>query len=181
MTVKTLHEPELLEHCHALEDMVSRNFTPDVVVGIATGGARIAEYMFKGIPHITVTCRRPVSESKRRSGGSKGFARLLPVWVKNVVRILDKKVFYIFKPSRLVPGVNMTPEDFKGKKNILVVDDAIEGGTTMLGVLTALRYLSGDPEIRSAVITTTSPNPLVLADYTLYNNRTLIRFPWDRF
>ena len=30
-----------------------------------------------------------------------------------------------------------------------------------------------------AVVTVTSVKPLIMPDYFLYNNRTLVRFPWS--
>lgn len=62
---------------------------------------------------------------------------------------------------------------------VLVVDDAVDSGITMQAVVEALRRARPDVEVRAAVITVTTGRPSVSPDYTLYNNHTLIRFPWS--
>lgn len=64
-------------------------------------------------------------------------------------------------------------------QNILIVDDAVDSGATLLAVVEAVRIDMPGAEVRSAVITQTTPSPVITPDYTLYNNRTLIRFPWS--
>lgn len=62
---------------------------------------------------------------------------------------------------------------------ILIVDDAVDSGATLLRVAETLRSASPEAQIASAVITVTTRNPAIKPDYTLYNDRTLIRFPWS--
>ena len=64
---------------------------------------------------------------------------------------------------------------------ILIVDDACDSGSTLRAVMDAVRKIS--PErvvIKTAVITTTTYRPVVSPDFSLYRNRTLIRFPWSK-
>lgn len=60
----------------------------------------------------------------------------------------------------------------------MIVDDAVDSGASMQGVLTALRELSPESEIRTAAVTQTRSKPVVRPDYALFRDRTLIRFPW---
>lgn len=62
---------------------------------------------------------------------------------------------------------------------MLLVDDAVDSGTTMLRVAEALRCGNPEIELRTAVITVTTAAPLLRPDYTIYDDRTLIRFPWS--
>ncbi len=64
-------------------------------------------------------------------------------------------------------------------RKILVVDDAVDSGYTLSHVLEAVKaVLPAGAEVRSAVITVTTDDPLVMPDFYLYNDKTLVRFPW---
>ena len=60
-----------------------------------------------------------------------------------------------------------------------MVDDAVDSGYTLSHVLEAFKaVLPAGAEVRSAVITVTTDDPLVMPDFYLYNDKTLVRFPW---
>ena len=64
-------------------------------------------------------------------------------------------------------------------RRVLIVDDTVDSGKTLLAASEAVRRAIGeDVQIRTAVITSTWRNPPVRADYCLYD-RTLVRFPWS--
>lgn len=180
MRVKTLHAPDLIAHSQMLEEIVSRDYVPDLIIGIENGGARVAESMFEGITHKSVRCRRPSSESKDRATRTMELIRSLPEWLRNFLRMTEAALLSLKRTNRLVPPVELPADLLKGAKKILVVDDAVDSGTTLLAVLTALRYQPGEREIKSAVLTVTTNNPVETADYSIYNNRTLLRFPWSK-
>ena len=62
---------------------------------------------------------------------------------------------------------------------ILVIDDAIDSGDTLFAIATTLKDMNPDARIDIAVMTETTRHPRIRANYTLYRNRTLIRFPWS--
>jgi hypoxanthine phosphoribosyltransferase len=62
--------------------------------------------------------------------------------------------------------------------SIVVVDDAVDSGATLARVLDAVSQRAPGAEIRSAVVTVTTPEPWVTPRYTLYS-RQLCRFPWS--
>jgi hypoxanthine phosphoribosyltransferase len=62
---------------------------------------------------------------------------------------------------------------------VLVVDDAVDSGATLIAVLDAVYKAAGSSKVRSAAITVTTENPMVMPDYYLYHDETLIRFPWS--
>lgn len=76
-----------------------------------------------------------------------------------------------------VPQVVLPP--ISGAARILVVDDAVDSGATLLGVVNAAKAAVPLADVRSAVITQTTTAPMTAPDYTLYNDKTLIRFPWS--
>ena len=180
MTVKTLNPDDFMLHCKSLQRLVEESsFRPDTVVGIANGGVHVSKLVFPDVRHVSVSCRRPLSDTKDRSGATMSFIRSLPLWMRNLLRISESLIFGILKPARLKPSVNFDPAQFNDSKYILVVDDAVDSGVTLSAVLSALRQLPVAPAVKSAVITTTTPNPAVRPDFSIYSNRTLIRFPWS--
>lgn len=111
--------------------------------------------------------------------GFFSFVRSLPLCVRNGLRIVEARMLSL-KKNKAIRQPDIDVSAFEGTKSILVVDDAVDSGATLQAVLNSLASLPGRPQIKSAVITTTTRHPLVNPDYTLYNNRTLIRFPWSK-
>ena len=66
-----------------------------------------------------------------------------------------------------------------GKHNVLIVDDAIDTGATLKLIKETLEVKYPLTDTRIAVITVTSNHPLIDADYCLFHDRTLVRFPWS--
>jgi hypoxanthine phosphoribosyltransferase len=62
---------------------------------------------------------------------------------------------------------------------MLVVDDTVDTGATMVVVMDALRQRAPKGAvIRSAVVALTTPKPVVAPDYVLIRQK-LCRFPWS--
>lgn len=62
---------------------------------------------------------------------------------------------------------------------VLIVDDAIDSGATLMQMVTALRVVGVEREnVRIACITETTRNPVVRADYVKHRG-VLCRFPWS--
>ena len=62
---------------------------------------------------------------------------------------------------------------------ILVIDDAIDSGDTLSAIASTLRHRNPEATVCIAVMTETTADPCIRANYALYRNRTLIRFPWS--
>ena len=67
----------------------------------------------------------------------------------------------------------------KENKKILIIDDAIDSGDTLSAIVETLKKTNPKAKVATAVLTETTKNPAIRADYTLYRNQTLIRFPWS--
>ena len=79
-------------------------------------------------------------------------------------------------------GTIRLPQDITStlsNSSILLIDDAIDTGATIQQARLQLLKQFPDITIRVAVITVTIPHPLCDADFCLYHNRTLCRFPWS--
>ena len=128
------------------------------------------------IPVEYVRLSRPSSRWKSKM---KSMLRFLPYPVLDRLRLLESGILSMRRhpvkddvelPSQLL--------DLHGC-NILVVDDAVDSGATLSAVVSAVKRELPMSQCRSAVLTVTTSAPLVRPDYMLYDDNTLIRFPWS--
>ena len=180
MKVVTLHETEFRDTCHRLRDMAC-GFDANLIVGIATGGVYVAEHICGDVQHVAVTCRRAGTASKRRHEGVFRIIRLMPEWVRNRLRIAESQ----WLRRKGVPGpreVSMEPEAAEAIRRatrILIVDDAVDSGATLQAVRHAIAEMSPTAAIATAAITVTTAQVVERPDYVLFDDETLIRFPWS--
>ena len=177
MRVITWDEKKLREGCRRLEEM-ARGFEPDLIVAIANGGIPIAQYMFIDIPHCKIECHRQSTTIKSKYSLIWSIIRKLPLPVKDLMRIAEAK---LLKRNSRSTDVYIDPSTYRmleQSRRILLVDDALDSGTTMAQVIKHIGEISGERKVASAVITITTSAPKILPDYILYNDSTLIRFPW---
>lgn len=184
MTVLTLNSAAFTAACRDLYDKVNADgYQYDMLVGIASGGVFVAAQAHA--PNtFSITHQRASTASKQ--GKFKKIVKKLPRRVNDLLRCIES-VWLGFRernidPEKLAPAIlpdelAQALEGFQGR--ILVVDDAVDSGATLVSVYSALSMAAPQAEIRSAAITITRPNPLITPDYYLYFNRTLVRFPWS--
>ena len=191
MPVVTLTPTLLAEACSQLSHRVKAGgFTPSLIIGIQHGGAEVARLMRNDFPeaaYCEVRLSRPSSQQKSQ-GLTQRLLRSMPVWLCNVLRIVESRVnewrSKEKEPVRigeihLPDDVASLLKDLGEKATVLLVDDAIDTGATIRQA--RLQLLEQFPAItlRVAVITVTIPHPICDADFCLYHNRTLCRFPWS--
>lgn len=187
--VVTLYDSQFQEECLRLSTAVmTSGFMPDLVIGIRHGGSEVADYLgFKDAMRLDVVVG---SSYQRRNEYIGNMLKYVPRPVLNLLRrialwskgkrnrIRQNLQIAYFPKDECCAGV----EEIFSKntvRNVLVVDDAVDYGMTMRLVLTDLRKRIPIADIRSAVITVTTKRPIEMPDYYLYNNKTLIRFPWS--
>lgn len=179
MRVLTLNSTDFQAHCLKLAGQIAADgFRPDCIIGIRNGGAYVAAEMSRAFPEaecIEVSVSRPTHRHKNNAL-MKSIVRKLPVWLLDALRMAESRVAQLRTKAHRNAEINIS--DKINARNILVVDDAIDTGATLQLVLNALRERFHDADIRSAVLTITTPAPCVTSNYFLFNNRTLIRFPW---
>lgn len=196
MKVITLEIADFTEACQRLfKHVMDSGFIPEIIVGIRTGGEFVALNMWSTLhtgefsegsrpsPAVAmVELHRPTTSMKQ---GLKGFLSHMPLWVLNGIRMVESMVlrWHRISPEDITARKAMLTESLpptlkclKGRK-VLIVDDAVDSGATMLAVSEALREANPEAEIRTAAITVTTPRPLITPDYSLYKD--LIRFPWS--
>lgn len=181
MKVVTLTSDRFTDACARLQaQMVHEGFRPELVVGIATGGVRVAGLIFADVPHVDVVCRRPSTEGKRRAASLMRLVCACPLWVRNALRIAEARWLQRRAPSPVdFSATEQTLFAVAMARTILVVDDAVDSGRTMRRVLDELHRVNAGAAVRTAVLTVTTDNPLVTPDFKLYDDKTLLRFPWS--
>ena len=190
MAVVTFNPTLLAEACHQLSCRVKAGgFTPSLLIGIQHGGAEVARRMRNDFPeaaYCEVRLSRPGTEQKS-NGLAHRLLQHLPLWICNTLRIVESRVNEWRSkgkdPVRI--GTIRLPQDITStlsnpsNPSILLIDDAIDTGATIQQARLQLLKQFPDITIRVAVITVTIPHPICDADFCLYHNRTLCRFPWS--
>lgn len=188
----TLQGPEFAAACADLMRLVESDYAPMAIIGIRTGGLTVARAMqpvaHAGVPVLPLTCRRATTDAKARLPLLRTLLGSLPRPLVDVLRRLEHR---LLTAGRLQHGRNREVDRVEAAAiadhlvmlprpaRILVVDDAVDSGTTLAAVLRVLWDIApAGSEIRSAVITQTTESPSVRPDYVLFRGR-LCRFPWS--
>lgn len=183
MRVITLNRRDFPAACLRLQKAVAADFTPDLIIGIATGGEYVAAGVFPDVAHASVALHRPSTADKERASLIFRILRRSPRRLADALRIVEARILALRGHSHKIPPFTL-PDDVREAiaqaRNILVVDDAVDSGATLQAVLKAVAEVPGTRDVRSAVITVTTSSPRVSPDYALYRNSTLIRFPWSK-
>lgn len=185
MIVKNALGTSFTKECNELSNVVVAKFRPDLVIGIATGGLHVLDSMseFNDIDKLYVK-RQRASTKKKESRNVKKYLKYVPYTILNLIRKLE--VFFAekkFMKARIRESHNIIV--LRGDLNILnekelkilIVDDAIDSGGTILDTIDFINSFDSSHIIRTAVLTVTFKEPLVQPDFTLYN-QVLLRCPW---
>lgn len=191
MKVITLSQKELRSEAFALCNAIRKdNFTPAIILGIATGGIYISqpikEYFEEKAWHgfyAEIKLSRHTTKIKK-SINIKSILQRLPYSILNLLRMLEVTLFEKMKSNTYNPNkesrVILTKElqdNIKNAKSILLVDDAIDTGTTLLAIKNVIKSLNPHIIIKVAVLTVTHKKPYIVPDYTNHK-RILLRCPW---
>ncbi len=180
MRVKTLRNSDFESECFRLAQMICDDgFRPNMIVGIKTGGEYVANIVGVSFPDAKIhliSLQRPMTTNKQRI---KGLIKILPIWMLDIIRVLES-LWSRFHRDESPRSIKL-PESVKAlpTMNVLIVDDAVDSGVTLNTVVSELKKVSPGIVVKSAVITVTTPQPVIMPDYYLYNDSTLIRFPWS--
>jgi len=192
-TILDIDKDEFQREAMRLLSLARREFSPDILLGIRSGGYFLAQAMATQAGEsppalVPITRRRASTRSKERLN-LKRFVGRAPRSLKDVLRRLEHRYLMMFTANRVVERVIPDPvedqalrraiEDCGENCRILIVDDAVDSGATLLAVARYVREVAGErADIRSAVITVTYAKPLIEPDFTLYR-QILCRFYWS--
>lgn len=188
--VRTLTPADLTRAADDLVAMAERSgFTPDVIVGIETGGLKLVEAL-SSPPAVVLPCRmRRIGTELKESVPGRRLLRRLPYAVGNRIRQIEDWVGCRGEArvpaatEELIRGVDEIARVVaeRGLTCVLVVDDAVDSGGTLACVMGALRArLPENVRLGSAVLTRTRPPERTAAqpDFALHS-MVLFRFPWS--
>ncbi len=180
MKVTTLDNESFVRACGRLEEL-TRGFGPDLIVGIATGGEIVAGNMYPRVRHVAVKACRPTTALKSRCGWFWKLVRHLPMKVCDLMRVVEAALFNNRKgPLSPIEIADERRSIIAVAGRILVIDDAIDSGVTMVRVVEALRQIAPQAKIAKAVVNVTTKKHLIEPDYRLFPDRRLVRFPWSK-
>ncbi|MDE5585095.1 MAG: hypothetical protein K2I92_02000 [Muribaculaceae bacterium] len=192
MQVVTLSPEEFDRHAAQLaHEVEAASVHFDAIIGVRRGGSIVCDAFLRHFPQsrygarYDVTLQRP--STKRKQGRFARLLKLLPYPLLDRMRMAES---IILSARRRMQGAPPTadvdiPEALcvtlkdKTAPEILIIDDAIDSGDTLTAITNTLKKRNPATRICIAVVTETTRHPSIRADYTLYRNRTLIRFPWS--
>ena len=182
MRVITLHDKELLLCCERLAKQIcDSHFSPDLILGVKTGGEEIARIVNRvlGENKCKLEFCHPVRESTdNKKKYLKKYLKRLPVSILNILRILEAKFFFVKKSRKKFKRIEL-PNDIGDSKKILIIDDAVDSGASLFHIMHAIRVINPFADIKTAVITLTNRHAIIKPDFMIFNNNTLVRFPWS--
>lgn len=194
MQVITINAPGLEWQAKHLAGRVAKEHEGDfdAIVAVRRGGSFVSEAFRKYFPRNRYGERYEVDLHRPSTHYKKGrLVRMLPhvpLWILNTMRLSEARLLKARQavfPSKKVPKVELdaglvarlraaeTPE-------VLLIDDAIDSGVTLWGISEALKAANPAVRITTMAITVTTRRPKVMADFYMYNNATLVRFPWSK-
>lgn len=180
MIVLTLNTEDIEKCCEELLSKVENDgFNPDLVLAIRTGGAEVGRifknYLPEGCAYLECSTHRQTSKIKKKY--LKNILSRLPRPILDRLRIFEASTFKS-KSRREIERVEL-PEGISNYKRILILDDAIDSGATIDAVRKAVSAQAPHASIKIATVTVTSMVPDMVADYYIYRDGSLIRFPWS--
>ena len=191
MKVMTLSQQVLNNEALSLYKKIQADaFTPDIILGIATGGIYISqpikEYFEANTWHgfyAEIKLSRHTTKMKKKTN-IKSILQKLPYPLLNLLRMFEVTLFENTKSKQYNPNkesrvdlAQNLQEKIKNATSLLLIDDAIDTGSTVLALKNVITSLNPDIHIKVAVLTVTHKHPFIEPDYTNYR-RTLLRCPW---
>lgn len=157
-------------------DIERQGFTPGHILYIERAGLLVgfemAAYFGCGISGI---------HSKRYGGSAKSLLKpvlkRLPRFLTHLLRKLELKsnIHNVKSERQVYCEQDMPPDD----KSILLVDDALDTGHSLVAVIDYLKGRGYNPDnIKTAVLTVTGENQVVRPDFNLLEGVTCA-FPWS--
>ncbi len=176
-----------LDEAIALSREVARQVStfperPEFIIGIACGGFLMAKViaLTLDIPMETIRIQRKGSLIKEKFSMVPGLVTLTSAWYQ--VPVLNIPLKYIMNQfSSLAPvSPQLTPNVYK--KRILLIDDAIETGQTLISAKDILSA-AGASSIKTAVLAWSNHPDLTYKEEIrpdVFIGRRVQHFPWSR-
>lgn len=191
MRVVTLDKEQFDSACVQLGEKMVNDSEPVAIIGVLTGGSIVAKNIYASLlgdlpelKYFDISASRTSSIAKRKINVGRLF-RMLPGYVLNLLRVFEHYhlrfiMRFRAKFERHVQ-LNTLLRDYLEDLSdgcVYIVDDAIDSGSTIEGVVTMLKDINSKLNYKIAALVITQNESLVSPDVSLYQN-VLIRFPWS--
>jgi len=191
MKVLTISTKQLQILSQQLLDKVQKeDFNPDMLIGVATGGVHVSRPMQQILEekawrgeYYEIKLQRASTRIKKKYA-LKSLFEILPYALLNLLRLLESKVSEMLKSDTYTPSKEkeihfsyFCIRALSRAKTLLLVDDAIDTGATLLAIKEAIYRINPEIEIKIAVFTVTHNHPYIYPEYSLFD-RVLLRCPW---
>lgn len=173
---RTQTKQEVQEECRKWAEEIKTVFKPDLIVFIAKSGFLFAQPMQKVFecPMVEVIASRPKSNSKDKM---KKIIKLLPD--KLLLKILSSPVMYKFHEKNSYREVALSKnfkEEVKQENNhILIVDDSVDTGWTLLEVKREMERCFPVAQIKTAAYSVIDySKKRVKVDFYRWSNQVIL-------
>lgn len=163
------------------------DFHPDIIIGVQNGGAFVLNEFkisgkFERADFEVVKIQR--KDNFKNNFFAKLFLKYIPLKLADRLRVYEHSQVMdslrsLTKEQLLSLEINSDIKPSKTLKSILLVDDAIDTGSTMFVVKNNLVRIFGDRQIKTAVISWTISESIVKPDFYIFND-VLVRYPWSK-
>ena len=187
MKIITLNSREFKMDCQRLLDAVLKTgFKPDLIVSIATGGDYVVREFGcdNDVEFVSIKKQRKATRTKNKLHLMFYFLKRMPYFISNTLRKAEH-MFLMFKHVRSSLNDKKNITSFEGinvirkVKNILIVDDAVDSGSTMVAIVSHIEKEFPGSNVCTASIVNTFYKPLIVPDVVIYD-KCLVRFPWSK-
>jgi len=185
LRVITLNNNAFKKKCSELIEKI--DFQPDLIIGVQNGGAFVLNEFkisgkFGGADFEVVKIQR--KDNFKNNFFAKLFLKYIPLKLADKLRVYEHSQVMdslrsLTEKQLLSLEINSDIDHQKAPKSILLVDDAIDTGSTMFVVKNNLARIFGDCQIKTAVISWTIPESIVKPDFYIFND-VLVRYPWSK-
>jgi len=189
MKVIRLDQQTFEQQCSEL-GMMAQSFQPEICIGIKSGGAIVLDSIRNsGVLGDNIFWDY-IKIQRRSTSGFKSLRiigmviSLLPKFLIYILRIGEMK-FGEIKARIVKPGRNAhfdlqleVMALVQSGARILIVDDAVDTGTTIEIAKDYFMEQSPHNIVKIASLTTTHKHPILEPDYCLHT-RTILQFPWS--
>lgn len=171
--------------------MKTKNSTDKfLVVGIANGGIKLADILEQQIKKNSIKSDKIYIRSQRPNKNIKkgillkAIIKLLPIYINDLLRKLEHSILSLKRKNQqrtcelIDIDVHKLRELLNEYNNVLVIDDAVDSGASMMAILDYLKNINSNISITTFSLTTTMLDPILSPDYSLYEN-VLVKGPWS--
>lgn len=143
---------DIEEDCKLWASEIKKSYCPELIVFVAKSGYIFAKPMAEvfGCEMVDIVASRPKTNAKDKS---KGLIKKIPASI--VLSIISSPFMYKLNEKKSERNVEVSPElkkysDYENIHKILVVDDSIDTGWTIIAVVEKLKEMFDNDDIKVA-------------------------------